>query len=146
MRWAISNGAGLKGITLDRINVDGHYQPENCRWISIRQQHYNKRLTKKVVFMGQETTIGDLVDKVGVSYDTMWKRIYKYKLPPEKWLVKDNKAGWKHGTRAGYEGHGCRCEKCKQSNNARHRSQRAKRRIAGYARCAEERCEKQESK
>jgi len=36
------------GMTLDRIDVDGHYEPSNCRWASIQQQAKNKRKTKLI--------------------------------------------------------------------------------------------------
>jgi len=43
--WAIS--AGYKeGLTIDRINVDGNYTPENCRWIPLSEQMKNRRTSR----------------------------------------------------------------------------------------------------
>ena len=39
--WAISNGYG-HGLTIERVNCDGNYCPENCTWITIQEQQLNK--------------------------------------------------------------------------------------------------------
>lgn len=40
--WAISNGY-KEGLTIDRKNNDGNYEPQNCRWITNSEQQKNKR-------------------------------------------------------------------------------------------------------
>lgn len=40
--WALSNGY-QEGLSIDRINVNGNYEPNNCRWISMAEQQKNKR-------------------------------------------------------------------------------------------------------
>ncbi len=44
--WAIQNGYE-EGLSIDRINNDGNYQPSNCRWITRSEQNANKRKTYK---------------------------------------------------------------------------------------------------
>lgn len=38
--WAIANGY-KKELSIDRINVDGNYEPSNCRWITLQEQNWN---------------------------------------------------------------------------------------------------------
>lgn len=45
-KWAISNGY-REGLTIDRINNDGNYEPSNCRWITRAEQNRNQRKTRK---------------------------------------------------------------------------------------------------
>lgn len=42
--WAMANGY-LDDLTIDRIDVNGNYEPSNCRWITIQEQQKNKRNT-----------------------------------------------------------------------------------------------------
>ena len=45
-KWALSNGYGI-GLTIERIDNDAGYNPNNCTFIPMSEQAYNKRLTKR---------------------------------------------------------------------------------------------------
>lgn len=42
IKWAVSHGYS-DALTLDRINVNGNYEPSNCRWIPMSEQYKNKQ-------------------------------------------------------------------------------------------------------
>ena len=42
IEWALSNGYS-DTLTIDRINVNGNYEPSNCRWIPMSEQYKNKQ-------------------------------------------------------------------------------------------------------
>ena len=43
--WALSNGYE-EGLTIDRVNNNGNYEPSNCRWVTMAVQNTNKRNNK----------------------------------------------------------------------------------------------------
>lgn len=53
------------GMTLDRINVDGPYNPENCRWATSEEQQLNKRDT---IFQGEALQQAIVMRHAGYSY------------------------------------------------------------------------------
>lgn len=54
--WALANGYS-NVLTLDRIDVNGNYEPSNCRWANNRVQNLNKRNTVRLTFNGITKTL-----------------------------------------------------------------------------------------
>ncbi len=76
--WSYIYGGYVDGfnLTIDRINVNSNYCPENCRYANIIQQNNNKRNSKYVNFNGNIMTIGQLSDILGVDYDYLYGKLY----------------------------------------------------------------------
>lgn len=68
--WALSNGYD-DTLTLDRIDVNGNYEPENCAWATWDEQCYNKRNTLYVTISGVDYTLKQLSDKTGIDRDRL---------------------------------------------------------------------------
>ena len=63
--------------TLDRINNDGDYCPENCRWATITQQSNNKRKSIIVYYFGKRIYLKELCQIIGLNYSRVAHQIQK---------------------------------------------------------------------
>jgi hypothetical protein len=61
--------------TLDRIDVNGPYSPENCRWANPVQQGRNRRVTRMLTHDGQTRSVGDWASVTGLSVNQVHKRL-----------------------------------------------------------------------
>ena len=75
-RWAISNGY-RKGLSIERKDVNGNYEPENCEWIAPERQQNNTRRSNWQVIDGREITLADLSRETGVPYKVLHNRIMR---------------------------------------------------------------------
>ena len=73
--WSQSSGY-VHGLTIERKNNDGDYEPSNCRWATRKEQARNKRSSITVMFRGKSVGLIDVADALGVGYDTV---LYRYK-------------------------------------------------------------------
>lgn len=81
--WAYSHGYE-DDLTIDRIDVDGNYCKENCRWITRQEQARNKRDTIWVTYKGETKSLKDWCEQLNLIYDTMNDRIVTRHWQPEK--------------------------------------------------------------
>lgn len=63
--------------TLDRIDVNGDYCPENCRWATIPQQSNNKTDSVLVYYMGRRVYLKEICEKLGMNYSTVAHQLLK---------------------------------------------------------------------
>ena len=64
--WAINNGYS-DNLTIDRINVNGNYCPDNCRWVTIEAQCNNKRNNRFITYKGKTQTVSQWSKEIGMS-------------------------------------------------------------------------------
>lgn len=85
-RWAkfenflADMGRRPDGMTLDRINGMGDYEPNNCRWATPKQQQRNMRRNHIVEFRGRFMSIAEAADLAGVSNNALYPLINNHRM------------------------------------------------------------------
>ena len=74
IEWSLNNGYSYE-LTLDRINNDGNYCPENCRWVERSVQGNNKRNNRLITYKGETKTITQWAKENGMTYFLLKNRI-----------------------------------------------------------------------
>lgn len=76
-------GPRPEGCTLDRKNNDGNYEPSNCKWSTVIEQHSNTRRNIKLTVNGKSGTVAELARHFGITRHQAYHRL-KLKWSPEK--------------------------------------------------------------
>lgn len=76
MKWSLDNGYAAD-LTLDRIDGEGDYCPENCRWVTQKVQQNNRRNNRLIEWAGKMQNIQQWADELGIPYHTLYCRVYR---------------------------------------------------------------------
>ena len=75
-KWAMSNGYN-DNLTIDRIDVNGNYEPSNCRWTDKKVQANNKRNNHLVTYENKTLTISQWEEETGIDARLILYRLSK---------------------------------------------------------------------
>ena len=76
-KWAEENGY-KNNLTIDRIDVNGNYEPSNCRWANSTEQANNRRSSVLLDYNGETMTISQWAKRIGIKTVTLHARIKRY--------------------------------------------------------------------
>ena len=72
--WELKNGYS-DDLTIDRIDVNGNYEPTNCRWATNKEQCNNKRNNQLITYNGETHNTAEWSDILGIKKQTLQSRI-----------------------------------------------------------------------
>lgn len=72
--WALSSGYS-KDLTLDRIDNDGNYSPDNCKWSTAKEQMNNRSNNRLITYYGKTHTLTEWSRIKGISPATIYNRL-----------------------------------------------------------------------
>lgn len=85
--WSMNNGYSDE-LTIDRIDANGNYCPENCRWSTDREQANNRSTNRIIEYNGESHTLEEWSRITGIASSTIRMRLDEYKWDVEKSLTK----------------------------------------------------------
>jgi hypothetical protein len=81
--WALSNGYA-DNLTIDRIDNNKGYSPENCRWVTMKVQCNNTRRNRMITYNGKTQTLSQWCDELGLDFELVRTRFYRHDWGIEK--------------------------------------------------------------
>lgn len=85
--WAINNGY-RDDLTIDRINVNGNYEPSNCKWSTMLEQSKNRRASHLVTYNGETKNLKDWIRILKLNNSIVYKKLKEGKSIEEIFIGK----------------------------------------------------------
>lgn len=93
--WSLQNGYD-EGLTIDRIDCNGNYEPSNCRYVTTKVQNRNYSRNHLITYQGKTQCIADWADETGINSGTILFRIKRGKTLDEVFDKEDGRSKrWK---------------------------------------------------
>lgn len=86
--WALKNGYN-DNLSIDRINVDKNYEPNNCRWVNDKVQANNKVSTIYITYKDKTKSLSEWSRFLNIPYDTLHGRLYDHNLSVNEAFTKE---------------------------------------------------------
>lgn len=74
IQWCVENGYE-PGLTIDRIDNDGNYCPENCRWVTVAENNQNRRSSRYFTYNGRTMNLQQWCDEYGIPRSRVERRL-----------------------------------------------------------------------
>lgn len=75
-KWALSSGYEI-GLTIERIDNNGNYEPSNCTWITKGEQASNRRTALLIEYNGKVKSATEWAKEIGLNRRTIYDRHYR---------------------------------------------------------------------
>lgn len=83
-----------KGYSLDRIDNNGDYSPDNCRWTDMKTQNNNRRSNRFFTYNGETLSESQWADKMGINRGTLHQRLKRMPIEQALTMKKQEKKDW----------------------------------------------------
>ena len=74
VKWALENGYE-PGLSIDRIDNDGNYKPENCRWVTLAENNQNRRSSRFFTINGETKNMTQWCKIYDINWSTVDRRL-----------------------------------------------------------------------